>query len=239
MPTKRVLADSDFKKIIIHTRRTARNVTMRVKQDGLHLTVPPYSKTEKILEVIQPYRERLLEAFSKVSIKPLDYSYTIEAPCFHLYICPGLLTNFSVREKNEEMYIYCPPNTDFTSDAVQKLLHNAIIRALKKRASICLPPLLSMWADRFGLHYKKLRITGACSRWGSCSSAGTISLSCYLMLLPPHLMDYVMLHELAHTKEMNHGPQFWEVLNTFTNGCALQLRSELRSYHTGLPIHVK
>lgn len=235
MPTQRILSDPEFGRIVIRTNRAARNVTMRVKPDGLHLTVPPYSKTENILEVVKPYRERLLASFAKVATKPIDYNYTIQAPCFRLYIKPGTLTHFTVREKEEEMYIYCPPSTDFTDDSVQKLLHSAIIRAMKRRAAICLPPLLHMWAERYQLRYKKVRITGACSRWGSCSSTGTISLSCYLMLLPSHLMDYVILHELAHTREMNHGPEFWALLDSFTDGCALQLRKELRTYHTGLP----
>ena len=236
MPTQRILSDPDFGKIIIRTHRSAQNVTMRVKSDGLHLTVPPYSKTDKILEVLIPYRERLLESYKKVAVRPIDCTYSIQSPCFHLYIRIGKLSCFSVKEDNEEMYIYCPPQTDFSTESVQKLLRAAIIRAMKKRAQFCLPPLLAMWAQRFGLSYKKVRINGACSRWGSCSSAGTISLSCYLMLLPPHLMDYVILHELAHTKEMNHGPAFWALLNQYTDGCALQLRKELRAYHTGLPI---
>ena len=52
------------------------------------------------------------------------------------------------------------------------------------------------------------------------------------MLLPPHLMDYVLLHELSHTKEMNHGPRFWELLDSLTEGKALSLRAELRNYRT-------
>ena len=235
MPTQRILSDSDFGRIVIRTNRLARNVTMRVKPDGLHLTVPPYSKTDRILEVLEPYRKKLLEAYEKVAERPIDYNYSIQAPCFHLYIKQGTSSYFAVREKNEEMFIYCPPATNFTDESVQKLLHSAIVRAMKRRASVCLPPLLSMWAERSQLSYKKVRITGACSRWGSCSSTGTISLSCYLMLLPTHLMDYVILHELAHTKEMNHGPEFWTLLDTLTEGCALQLRKELRNFHTGLP----
>ena len=234
MPTKRILKDPDFGKIVVRTHRSARNVTMRVKPDGLYLTVPPYSKTERVLEVLLPYRERLLESFHKIAVKPFDYNYSIQAPCFRLFIKPGHLKHFTVREDGEEMFIYCPPETDFTSEDVQHLIQAAILRALKRRAEACLPPLLEMWAKRFGLTYKKVRITGARSRWGSCSSGGTISLSCYLMLVPPHLMDYVLLHELAHTKEMNHGPAFWELLNKFTGGCALQLRAELRTFHTSL-----
>ena len=50
------------------------------------------------------------------------------------------------------------------------------------------------------------------------------------MLVPSHLIDYVILHELAHTREMNHGPHFWELLDSMTAGQALRLRGELRRF---------
>ena len=56
------------------------------------------------------------------------------------------------------------------------------------------------------------------------------------MLLPAHLMDYVVLHELAHTREMNHGPRFWELLDRMTEGRALALRKELRAYRRCLSL---
>lgn len=65
---------------------------------------------------------------------------------------------------------------------------------------------------------------------GSCSSSRDISLSYYLMLLPAHLMDYVILHELAHTREMNHGPEFWRLLDSLTDHRAKALRKELQTY---------
>ena len=52
------------------------------------------------------------------------------------------------------------------------------------------------------------------------------------MLLPPRLMDYVLLHELAHTREMNHGPKFWELMNELTEGQAKSLRAELKKFRT-------
>ena len=232
MVSKRLVADNDFGQIIIHTRRGARNITMRVKPDGLHLTVPPRSLLKKVLEVLQPYRKQLLEQLEQIAPKPVDLSFRIHADCFHLSLASSKLKHFTIRREEEDMIIYCPENVDFKREDVQKLVRSAILRAMKKAAETYLPPLLSMWAERFGLTYRKVRITGARSRWGSCSAARTISLSCYLMLLPAKLMDYVILHELAHTKEMNHGPRFWELLDGMTEGKALLLRKELRAYRT-------
>ena len=116
--------------------------------------------------------------------------------------------------------------------SVSRVGGNAQIKAMKKVAGEYLPPLLDALAEHYGLSYKRVKITGSKGRWGSCSAAGSINLSCYLMLLPSHLMDYVLLHELSHTKEMNHGPRFWELLDSMTEGRAHLLRAELRQFNT-------
>lgn len=230
MATKRIIPDTDFGQIIIRTHRMARNITMRTKEDGLHVTVPPLTRTAKILEVIENFRAQLLENWKKKSRKALDMDFCINAPCFRLKVEQGTWEQFTVRIQEEETVIYCPQQTDFTQEKVQDLLKNAIIRALKRRATEYLPFVLKELANRYNLPYKRLKITGSRGRWGSCSALKSINLSCYLMLLPPHLMDYVMLHELAHTREMNHGPRFWELLDGMTEGQAKKLRKELREY---------
>lgn len=230
MATKRLIADKDFGQIIVRTHAKARNITMRVKADGLHVTVPPLCRTAKITEVVEEYRVRLLEQWERMKPQPLDLNFRIEAPCFRLRVEQGQWKCFTVKITEEETVIFCPPDVDFTANAVQKLLRNAIIRAMKRKAGEYLPVLLKEWAERYNLTYKRVKITASRSRWGSCSAVKNINLSCYLMLLPPHLMDYVILHELAHTKEMNHGPRFWELLDNMTEGQALRLRKELRAH---------
>ena len=232
MATKRVITDTDFGQIIIRTRLTARNISMRTKPDGLHVTVPPRCLTSKVMEVIEEYRPRLLENWKKVVPQALDLNFRLDTPCFKLHMELGRYSRFTLRSDEEGITIFCPPFVDFSQKAVQDLLRNAILRALKKSAQAYLPPLLGELAEHYGFKYKRVKITGSKSRWGSCSATGSINLSCYLMLLPPHLMDYVLLHELTHTREMNHGPKFWEILDELTEGKAHSLRAELKNFRT-------
>lgn len=227
---KQIISDKDFGKIHFVVRRSARNITMRVKEDGLHVTTPPYRSITALLEAIAPFRERLRNVCSEVKPKPFDLNFSIEAECFRLKLETSPLKNFTVSMRDETVVIACPAYADFTTDRVQTLVKNAVMRAMRKKAEEYLPPLVQYWSSLFDLPYNKVTISKARSRWGSCSSKRDISLSFYLMLLPAHLMDYVILHELAHTREMNHGPKFWELLNQLTDGKALALRKELRMH---------
>lgn len=227
---KQIISDKDFGKIHFVVRRSARNITMRVKEDGLHVTTPPYRSITALLEAIAPFRERLRNVCPEVKPKPFDLNFSIEAECFRLKLETSPLKNFTVSMRDETVVIACPAHADFTTDRVQTLVKNAVMRAMRKKAEEYLPPLVQYWSSLFDLPYNKVTISKARSRWGSCSSKRDISLSFYLMLLPAHLMDYVILHELAHTREMNHGPKFWELLNQLTDGKALALRKELRMH---------
>lgn len=227
---KQIISDKDFGKIHFVVRRSARNITMRVKEDGLHVTTPPYRSITALLEAIAPFRERLRNVCSEVKPKPFDLNFSIEAECFRLKLETSPLKNFTVSMRDETVVIACPAHADFTTDRVQTLVKNAVMRAMRKKAEEYLPPLVQYWSSLFDLPYNKVTISKARSPWGSCSSKRDISLSFYLMLLPAHLMDYVILHELAHTREMNHGPKFWELLNQLTDGKALALRKELRMH---------
>ena len=104
------------------------------------------------------------------------------------------------------------------------------IRELRIKALEYLPGRLQALAKINRFEYSGVKISKSKSRWGSCSSKKNINLSLFLMRLPLHLIDYVILHELCHTIEMNHGPQFWELLENTCNGRARLLRKELKTY---------
>ena len=91
-----------------------------------------------------------------------------------------------------------------------------------------------MLSEQYKLPYKSVKINSSRGRWGSCSARKAINLSYFLVLLPKHLIDYVLLHELSHTREMNHGDRFWTLLNSMTGGKAFELREELKKYKTDI-----
>jgi predicted metal-dependent hydrolase len=102
---------------------------------------------------------------------------------------------------------------------------------LRRQAKEYLPKELERLSKTHGFTYREVKIRKSKTRWGSCSSQGTINLSFYLMLLPQHLIEYVLLHELCHTIEMNHSFAFWTLLNKHTNGKVKELKKEIRKYH--------
>ena len=80
---------------------------------------------------------------------------------------------------------------------------------LRKKARKYFNLRLMELAREHGFRFTKLRLSSARTRWGSCSTNGTVSLNIALMTVPKHLQDYVILHELTHTEHMNHSANFW------------------------------
>lgn len=83
---------------------------------------------------------------------------------------------------------------------------------LRGRAREQLPPLLQQIARRTGLDYARVSIRSQKTRWGSCSARGHISLNDQCLFLPPQTVEYLMVHELCHTRQMNHSRSFWRLV---------------------------
>ena len=80
-----------------------------------------------------------------------------------------------------------------------------------KRARICTRPRMA-YAEELGVRVKRVSVRDQSSRWGSCTSAGSLSFSWRLILAPPYVLDYLAAHEVAHLVEMNHSARFWRVV---------------------------
>lgn len=98
------------------------------------------------------------------------------------------------------------------SEKAQPRASEAFSQWYKQMAAILLPARLEALAKKHNLRPKKVRISSARTRWGSCSTSGTISLTWRLVMAPPEVIDYVILHELAHLKHPNHSKDFWNTV---------------------------
>lgn len=84
------------------------------------------------------------------------------------------------------------------------------IRELADRALVYIPERVKYFAPQVGVSYGRITIRNQKTRWGSCSGKGNLNFNCLLMLTPPEVIDYVVVHELCHRKEMNHSKAFWD-----------------------------
>ena len=106
----------------------------------------------------------------------------------------------------------------------------ARIEELRRAAKADLPERAARLSRQTGLRYEKLTVRAARTKWGSCSGKGSISLSLFLMTLPEHLRDFVIIHELCHTVHHDHSPRFHALVDRLTGGHEKALSRELRAF---------
>ena len=121
----------------------------------------------------------------------------------------------------------------YNDPEVQAAAYSASTKALRQQAESLLPKRLNTLSELHDLTFKDIRIKQLTRRWGSCDQDKRIVLNLYLIQLPWELIDYVILHELSHTKHLNHGPAFWSTLESMAPN-ARQLKKEIGSYHPGI-----
>ena len=106
----------------------------------------------------------------------------------------------------------------------------ARIEELRRAAKADLPDRIARLSEATGLKYEKLSIRASRTKWGSCSGRNHISLSLFLMTLPEHLRDYIIIHELCHTVHHNHSPRFHALVDRLVGGHEKALNKELRAF---------
>jgi hypothetical protein len=137
----------------------------------------------------------------------------------------------STAVKGQEIQISIPAGTPAAE--ARAATERACERALKTEAEELLGRRLDYLAQKHNYTYKDVRVRKLRARWGSCNSQNLITLSIYLVQLPWHLIDYVLLHELVHTRHMHHQASFWNEL-TAALPDVNRLRKEIRAYNPSL-----
>ena len=229
---QKTIQDKDLGIIILRTSPRATRYTLKIAKGTITATLPPGGDEARMLAFIRENREKLLIALAKHPARPLLTDKTeMQTATFRLHIFRTDRTNFYMNLDNGILHIACPAQTDFADERIQELLKDFLEQALRHEACRLLPSRLLSLASRHGFTCTGVKIFNSKSHWGSCTPRRSINLSLSLMLLPWHLIDYVLLHELCHTIEMNHSDRFWAPMDKVTDGKALEQRKELKKYH--------
>ena len=96
-----------------------------------------------------------------------------------------------------------------TAPAPEERLSPADLQILAQRLKALLPERLARFAPLVGVSYGRVTVRSQKSKWGSCSAQGNLNFNCLLALAPEAVLDYIVVHELCHRKQMNHSPAFW------------------------------
>ncbi|MDD2196926.1 MAG: SprT family zinc-dependent metalloprotease [Bacteroidales bacterium] len=222
--------------IYLKRNRKARKLSISIKPSGeVRVTVPgllPLSYAKTFVEAKQDWITSKLNELSVLNQQRIissGYKTREHELQFKATSASDIKVNF------EEQYINVthPEGIDTESEYLQNIAKEAIVEAYRKEAKAILPNRVSELAQKHNFKYNTLRIKNITSRWGSCSSVNNINLSLYLMKLPDELIDYIILHELAHTVHKNHGPNFWNLLDKLT-GDAKMLSKRVKKYRTDI-----
>lgn len=140
-----------------------------------------------------------------LQIKP-DGSIELKAPLH--------ITNVQIQEFLDQKSKWIEKHLQAVQEHRQQMLQIKKLTAeeiykLADQALEVIPKRAAYFAEIAGVTYGRITIRNQKSRWGSCSSKGNLNFNCLLMLMPPEVLDYVVVHELCHRKEMNHSPKFW------------------------------
>ena len=129
-----------------------------------------------------------------------------------LIVRPSATDQVAVSRHGQQIIVQLPDEQTLDDPVVVSAVREVVITALRREAKSYLPKRLQFLATKYGFSYQKVRFSHASGRWGSCSRNGTICLNIALMKLPFELIDYVLIHELSHTKQMNHSSDFWDLV---------------------------
>jgi len=139
---------------------------------------------------------------------------------------------FAVIQKKFEITILYPEKHSPGDAQFQNFTARVMASVYRWEAGKYLPVRISELAAQHNLVFNRVTIRNNSSNWGSCSSKNNISLNLKLMKLPDHLIDFILLHELAHTRVKNHGPEFWKLLDYLSGRQAKKLTAEVKKYST-------
>lgn len=192
-------------------RKGAKNIRLSVAHNGeVKVMLPSWAPYGAGITFLSKHIDWINEQRPVQKLIPQGYPV---GKAHHIHYDRSSGTSITTRVTSNQVRILLPVGVRWDNAEAQLAVQAAAVRALKKEARRLLPHRTRQLAETFGYTYASIDVKQLKGRWGSCSDKQDLIFNCYLMQLPWELIDYVILHELAHTKVMAHGPVFWKEMS--------------------------
>lgn len=218
---ERVINHEKLGLINIVWKSNMRTVRMSFKNGFFTITAAVGYSMEDILRLIRENEQRMLAFLKKHEARRevyiVDENFTLDTHFAILSLRFADVATSRLRKTKDgdkdEMVLEMPLNTDFHTAQTMQIVKEASTAMLRYEAKKRLPSIVKEIADANGFKYSSVKINAAQTRWGSCSSKGSLNFSLFIMLMPLHLMRSVVVHELCHTVHMDHSANFWALFD--------------------------
>lgn len=195
--------------------KRAKSVKLRASQSkGLVVTIPNRFSLKHLPEILETHKEWILKHLSIIEPKKIEFTPPTEINLlsinriYKIFYVATEKKLMLLERPNQEIILIGKINDNI---ACKKLLLNFIKLLAKKY----LPEKLYLISQAIKLPYSQSTVRSQNTLWGSCTRDKNISLNYKLIFLPPHLMNHIFIHELCHTKYMNHSEKFWNLVASF------------------------
>ena len=195
-------------------RRSRRTVGLKITENGLVVHAPKRIVAFQLNQILLKKSNWILSKLKIRETNKVDEIQWVDGEHL-LYLGNDIQLSIALNNSNKALvfnqntlFIHAPqPNNH--ADTARK-----VKQWYKKQAALDFSRRLEILAAKLGVTTPPLTLSNAKSRWGSCNSRGEVRLNWRLLQAPPHIINYVICHELAHLKQMNHSAQFWAVVES-------------------------
>ena len=209
-------------------RARRRTIALRVDGDGIEVRAPRHATIAEIESFIREKERWIRRRLTEPRVRPFVWEAGAVLPWLGggLTVAP-LAHGRGVARKGERLEIGL-------ADAGDRGLRACALGWIREQALALFRERIAAMSGRFGLEVTGVGLSNALTQWGSCSGKGRVLLNWRLMMLEPQLIDYVVAHELAHRRELNHSKRFWAIVASL-HPDHVAARRELRRRAKDLP----
>lgn len=226
-----VIKDTEFGDIIVRRSALAKYVRLKIGHDGtLVASLPKRAALGLVKQLVNQSRDELRKVLKTHTKQQIQREHGSTLGKSHQLIIEHLnIDQPKSSIAKQQATVHLPAAMPVSSQAAQNYIGDVLKKVLRKEAQSYLPRRVHYLADLHGFTVETVRFNNAKTRWGSCTSKLSINLNIALMQLPFELIDYVIVHELCHTRHLNHSPAFWNLVASYCPDYKL-LRKQLQSY---------